>query len=320
MNAYEYATPSTLEEATGLLGSSWGETEVLAGGTDLVTCLKQGLTSPKRVVSLKNIEGLSGIENTGDKLVIGAMTTVLALSRNGDVRKHFPALATAANEIGAAQMMAIGTVGGDLCQRPRCWYFRNGHGLFATENGQDLVPAGDNRYHAIFGNSGKAKFVSASSFGPALIALGASMEAVGPGGKSRTIAAADFFNTPGSESDRETTLKPNEILTKIHVPLNGLKNATYEVRHRAGLDWPLVTASVAWNDSYANVVLGHVAPVPWQSATAADAMATATEDLESADRIAAAAAEGATPLSGNGYKVHLVKTAVRRALIAAAGV
>ncbi len=314
MNAYEYATPDTLEEATSLLGTAWGETEVLAGGTDLVTSLKQNIVSPKRVVSLKNVDGLKGIENTGDALVIGAMTTVLELSRNKDAREHFPALVTAANEIGAVQMMSQGTVGGDLCQRPRCWYFRNGHNIF----GDDLVAEGENRYHAIFGNSGSAKFVSASSFGPALIALGANIEITGPKGATRTVAAADFFHTPANENERETVLKPNEILTKISVPLSGMKNGTYEVRHRAGLDWPLVTASVAWNDQGGRVVLGHVAPTPWVSEAAATAMASASEDMAGAEAISKAAASGATPLSDNGYKIHLVKTAVKRALIAAA--
>ena len=213
MNAFEYAAPRNLKDATELLAGKWGETEILAGGTDLVTCLKQGLTAPKRVVSLKNVAELKGIKSEGGELRIGATTTLAELVANKTVVEHFPSLMAAAKGIGSTQMLSVGTVGGDLCQRPRCWYFRNGLGLLAQKDGASLVPDGENRYHAIFGNDGAAKFVSASSLGPALIALGASITVAGPGGKTRKIPAADFFQTPKTENDRETALKPNEVVS-----------------------------------------------------------------------------------------------------------
>ena len=246
-----------------------------------------------RVVSLKAVKGLKGIETGKGALTIGAMTTMGELAGNAGVQKHFPSLATAAKNIASPQLLSTGTVGGDLCQRPRCWYYRNGYGLLAQQDGKSLVTAGDNRYHAIFGNAGKAKFVSASSLGPPLIALGATIKT-----SSREIAADKFFQTPKSENERETVLKPNEIITAISVPLSGAENATYEIRHRQGLDWPYVTASVAKTNGGTKVVLGHVAPTPW---------IVAGND----------AAQGAKPLSGNGYKVKMVKTAVKRALAAA---
>jgi len=324
MKSFEYAAPRNLKDATALLAAKWGETEILAGGTDLVTCLKQGLTAPNRVVSLKNVAELKGIKSEGGELRIGAMTTLAELIANKTVAENFPALVTAVKGIGATQMLAVGTVGGDLCQRPRCWYYRNGLGLLAQKDGTSLVAEGDNRYHAIFGNDGAAKFVSASSLGPALIALGASITVAGPGGKTRKIPAAEFFQAPKSENDRETALKPNEILSEISIPLKGLKNATYEVRHRHGLDWPYVTATVAFqlkggSASDARVVLGHVAPVPWAAATAAKAL-TGKVDGSLAATCGAAAASGAKPLSGNAYKGQLVKAAVARAVLAAAGV
>ena len=292
MKSFEYATPRTVDEAVEQLADQWGETEVLAGGTDLVTCLKQGLTTPARVVSLKAIKGLKGISSTKGVLTIGAMTTMGELANNADVQKHFPALATAAKNIASPQLLSTGTVGGDLCQRPRCWYYRNGYGLLAQKDGKSLVTGGDNRYHAIFDNAGKAKFVSASSLGPPLIALGATIKT-----SAREIAADNFFQTPKSENERETVLNPNEIITAISVPLSGAENATYEIRHRQGLDWPYVTASVAKTNAGTKVVLGHVAPTPWVVA-------------------GNAAAQGAQPLSGNAYKVKMVKTAVKRALAA----
>lgn len=324
MKPFEYAAPRNLKDATELLGAKWGETEILAGGTDLVTCLKQGLTTPSRIVSLRNVAELKGIKSEGGELRIGATTTLAELIANKTVEENFPALVTAAKAIGAAQILAVATVGGDLCQRPRCWYYRNGLGLLAQKDGASLVTDGENRYHAIFGNDGAAKFVSASSVGPAFIALGASITVAGPGGKTHKIPAAEFFQTPKSENDRETALKPNEILSEISIPLKGLKNATYEVRHRHGLDWPYVTATIAFQlkagaASDAKVVLGHVAPTPWASSAAAKAL-SGKVDAALAAKCGAAAASGAKPLSGNGYKVQLVKAAVKRAVLAAAGV
>ena len=173
MKSFEYAAPKTLKEAAELLGDKWGETEILAGGTDLVTSLKQNITEPKRVVSLRNIAELKGVEIEQKGVRIGAMTTLAELAGNKNIKEHFPSLVTAANGVGSPQLLSVGTVGGDLCQRPRCWYFRNGFGLFAQHEGVSLAREGENRYHAIFANEGPALFVSPSSFGPAFIALGA---------------------------------------------------------------------------------------------------------------------------------------------------
>jgi len=323
MNAFEYANPTSVEDAVSLLADTWGETEVLAGGTDLITSLKQGLTTPRLVVSLSSVKGLGGITKKGDALQIGATTTLTELVANADVQKHFPALVTAANNIGSTQMLNRGTVGGDLLQRPRCWYFRNGFGLLGTYNGEPVIPSGDNRYHAIFGNSGAAKFVNASSLAPGLIALGATVSVQGPGG-AREIEVSDFYSTPKDENDREYTLKSNEVLTGVSIPMQGLRNGTYEVRQRQGLDWPMVAASVAFKSgsggtvSDARVVLGHVAPVPWYCEKASKELSGSSGTNDGAlDAVAAAAVEGATPLSRNGYKVQQAKVAVRRAIAAA---
>ena len=323
MNAFEYANPTSVDDAVSLLADSWGETEVLAGGTDLVTSLKQGLTSPRLVVSLSKVKGLSGIKKTGGGLQIGATTTLSELVANSDAQEHFPALVTAANNIGSTQVLNMGTVGGDLLQRPRCWYFRNGFGLFGTDDGKALVPTGDNRYHAIFGNSGAAKFVNASSLAPGLIALGATLWVVGAGGK-REIKASEFYSTPKRENDREYTLKPNEVLTAISIPMQGLRNGTYEVRQRQGLDWPMVAASVAFKygggtASDAKIVLGHVAPVPWYSEKASKELSGKRPNAAVLNAVSVAAVANAKPLSRNGYKVQQAKVAVRRAITAALG-
>jgi xanthine dehydrogenase YagS FAD-binding subunit len=321
MKSFEYSAPASVRDATALLAATWGKTEVLAGGTDLVTCLKQHLTAPERVVSLKNIAALKGVQASGDALRIGAMTTLAELASHDAIKKSFPSLVTAAEGVGSAQIMSVGTVGGDLCQRPRCWYFRNGFGLLGKDANSSRVRDGENRYHAIFGND-TALFVSPSSLGPSLVALGASITAEGPDGQSRSIPAAEFFRTPQSETERETALKPNEILTSIQIPLAGLKNAVYEVRHRHGLDWPYVTAAVAFGGQGgagdSRVVLGHVAPVPWVAKKAGELLNNSAIDDTAAARCGDAAAAGAQPLSQNGYKVQLVKVAVKRAVLAAA--
>jgi xanthine dehydrogenase YagS FAD-binding subunit len=322
MKSFEYAAPKNLKDAVAQLSDTWGRAEILAGGTDLVTSLKQRITQPERVVSLKNLKELKGIKSKRGGLAIGSMTTLGDLAENKDVRKNFPSLITAVEGIGSPQILAAGTVGGDLCQRPRCWYYRNGYGLFGRRGDASLVRDGDNRYHAIFGNEGPALFVSPSSLGPALVALGAEMTLAGLGAKPRTVSAAEFFRTPKSETERETALKPNEILTEIFLPDKGLRNATYEVRHRHGFDWPYVTASVAFAlkggaVSDARVVLGHVAPVPWLAADAGGALNNSAVSESAAIKCGEAAAQGAKPLGGNAYKVQMVKTAVKRAVLAA---
>ena len=220
-------------------------------------------------------------------------------------------------------MLFRSTVGGDLCQRPRCWYYRQGFGLLAMKDGKSLVADGDNRYHAIFG-AGNAHFVSASSFGPALIALGAKIKLECAAG-AREVDAAQFFRAPKSDSEREIDLKPNEILTEILLPATSAKNATYEVRQKDALDWPLATASVALTMSgntvsKAMIVLGHAGPTPVAATSAAAWLAGKSITADTAAAAAAEAVKAAKPLSGNAYKVTLAKTAVKRALLRAAGI
>jgi len=323
MQPFEYASPSTLHDALALLGSQWGETDILAGGTDQISLMKDFLHTPKRVVNIKGIKELGGIHRSAQGLHIGATVTFDELATNKEVHAEYPSLVSAVLGITSPQIRNMGTVGGDLCQRPRCWYFRRGYGLLAMQDGKSLVPNGDNRYHAIFG-AGPAYFVSPSSLGPALIALGAKVTLTSPSGK-RTIGVDKFFVSPQNESAREIALLPNEILTEIQVPpAHGVKNATYEVRQKEALDWPLATASVALQMSgssvgQAHIVLGHVAPTPWVATKAEQALAGKQLSEDVIAQVAEAAVSGAQPLNDNGYKVQLARVAVKRALLEAAG-
>jgi xanthine dehydrogenase YagS FAD-binding subunit len=321
MNNFEYASPTSVKEAIGLLGSKWGETEVLAGGTDLLSLMKDYVSTPKRVVNIKTIPGLNQIKAADKEVTIGALVTLEELIDNKDVAKSLPSLVQAAEGVSSPQIRAMGTVGGDLCQRPRCWYYRAGFGLLARgPDGEPLVPRGDNRYHAIFGG-GPAYFVNPSSLAPALIALGASVVLAGPKGE-RTVKVADFFVAPNNGDERESVLAPNEILTQIKIPSGGLTNVTYEVRQKEALDWPLAAASVALKldgkkVSSAAVVLGQVGPTPVRATGAENALKGKTISEATAEAAGKAAAQGAKPLSGNAYKVKLVETAVKRALLQA---
>ncbi len=324
MQAFEYVSPTSIEDAVRSLGNTWGEIEVLAGGTDLLSFMKDYVSTPKRVVSLKQIKELRGIEfKEGEGLRLGAMATFDELLESPAVRQVYPALVQAAEGVSSPQIRSMGTVGGDLCQRPRCWYFRLGYGLLARQNGKALVPDGENRYHAILGNSGPAYFVNASSLAPILIALGANVRIQGPKA-SRELGLERFYATPTSDDQREYALKSNEILIEISVPEpRGAKMAVYEVRQKEALDWPLAAAAVVLRMDgrtvkSARVVLGHVAPVPWPSREAEQALAGKTVSEQVAAQAGHAAVRKATPLSKNGYKVRLSRVAVKRAILRAA--
>ena len=166
MQRFEYASPASLHEALALLGSEWGQTEVLAGGTDQISLMKEHLHAPKRVVNIKGIKELGGIHHSSQGLRLGATVTFDEIASNQALHAEYPSLVSAVMGVTSPQIRNMGTVGGDLCQRPRCWYFRRGFGLLGVQNGKSLVVNGDNRYHAIFGG-GPAYFVSASKIGRA---------------------------------------------------------------------------------------------------------------------------------------------------------
>jgi xanthine dehydrogenase YagS FAD-binding subunit len=325
METFAYAHPATKQEALAMLGGSWDDAAVLAGGTDLISLMKEHLVVPKRVISIRGIKEWGGISQSPAGIRIGALVTFEELRENALVRQNYPSLTNAAEGINSPQMRNMGTVGGDLCQRPRCWYFRNGFGLLARDaKGNSLVPNGENRYHAIFGNGGPAYFVSPSSLGPVFIALGARIHLAGPGGE-RDVNSADFFTIPKSDSERENILKPNEVVTEIVIPAAsaGMRSHTYEVRQRTLFDWPLATASVAFKlDSgtvrSARIVLGHVAPIPWSADAAAKGLIGKQINEQTAAAAGDAAVSGAHPLSQNAYKVQLARVSVKRALLAAA--
>ena len=325
MNRFEYASPTSLKQALGLLSKSWGDAELLAGGTDLLGRMKDYVSSPKRVVNIKDLPGMHAISRENGGLRIGALVTLDRIADASDLRQNYPALAQAVIEAASPQIRNMATIGGNLCQRPRCWYYRNGMGLLPkSADGKSLVVDGDNRYHAILGNDGPAYFVSPSTIAPMLIAYNARLLISGPDG-SREVALEKLYRIPQSEDEREHDLQPNEIVTHVLIPpAKGVRAANYEVRQKTAFDWPLAVASVVLQMSgnkvqSARIVMGAVAPVPWISAEAAQEITGKSIDDQSAGAAGSAAVAKARALSQNGYKVKLASVAVKRALLAAVG-
>lgn len=324
MQPFEYLSPNNRTQAISLLGAAWGKTEILAGGTDLLALMKDDVVAPKRLINIKDIKDLEGISSNAQGLRIGALTTLGDLADDETVRKNYPALADAVLEAASPQIRNLATLGGNLCQRPRCWYFRNGLGLLPKdESGKELVAEGENRYHAILGNEGPAKFVSPSTIVPILIAYGAKIRLEGPKGK-RELPLEKFYVVPKSEGEREHDLRPNEIVTEVTVPAaSDVKAAHYEIRQKEVFDWPLAVAGIALrmrgsNVESARVVLGYVAPVPWPSPEAERVLAGNPVSKDTAQKAAEAALANAKPLSHNAYKVKLARVAVARAIMKAA--
>jgi xanthine dehydrogenase YagS FAD-binding subunit len=325
MQPFDYVSPTSRAQALSLLGARWGNTEILAGGTDLLALMKDDVVTPKRLVNIKEIKDLQGLSFDSQGLRMGALSRLGELSENSNITKNYPALAEALFEAASPQIRNVATLGGNLCQRPRCWYFRSGLGLLPKdESGKDLVTQGENRYHAILGNDGPAKFVSPSTIVPILIAYGAKIRLEGPKGK-RELSLEKFYVIPKTEKDREHDLQPNEMVTEIVMPpAEGVKAAHYEVRQKEAFDWPLAVAAVALrmngqNVQTARVVMGHIAPVPWPSPEAEQALTGQAINESTAEKTADAAVRNAKPLSHNAYKVQLARVAVKRAILKAAG-
>ena len=314
-NAMTFA-PDAMEQNDGAV--------VKANGIDLLDLLKEGLLRPSKIVSLTEVPGLDRIdEETDGALRIGPMVTLASLADNAPVRQRYPALAEALRGAASPQIRAVATVGGNLLQRPRCWYFRSqAFRCLRKGGGHCFAIAGENQYHAIFNNTPCA-IVHPSTAATVLVALDATIELTGPNGAARRILLEDFFVPPDRDLQRENDLQPQEILTAIRLPKPpaGLRMAHIKQGERISFDWPLAEVAVALDFDAAGlcrraaIVLGAAAPVPHR-ATAAEAALTGKRIDDNAAREAARAAlAGATPLSKNGYKLPLFETLVRRAIL-----
>jgi len=335
MKSFEWVNPSTIAEAVRMLNTASLGQDIdeaprpIAGGQDLITTMKDYTTRPTRVVNLKSVRGLDRITiDAKGNLDIGALVTLTQIEEHGGVRKNFPGLAEAARSVATPQIRNLGTIGGNLCQRPRCWYFRLEEVVCLKKGGSQCYAAtGENKYHAIFGG-GPSFIVHPSDLAPMLVALGARVAITGSSGK-QVIPLDKFFTLP-AEGDvrRENVLKNDDIITEIQVPASPVaERSTYlKFKERESLDFALssVAAAVELESNKtvreARIVLGGVAPIPWRVAEAEKFLVGKTLTQEVLAQAAKVALRNAQPLEKNAYKVPLTETLVRRALAKAGGI
>jgi xanthine dehydrogenase YagS FAD-binding subunit len=323
VKSFAYVKAAGEKQVVAALAAPGGRALPLAGGMDLLGLMKDYVAQPDRLVSVKDLDATI-TKGPGGGLRIGCAVTLSDLAANADARRMYPALTEAAAEVGTPQIRNAGTVGGNLNQRPRCWYYRNEEFNCLKKGGSRCFAVdGENQYHAIFGG-GPCHIVHPSSLAVPAIALDARFRIVGPTGE-REVAAADYYQMPDKNLLGETVLGPAEILTHVILPAPGqTRNATYEVRFKQSHDWPLAMASVALslqgqNVRGARIVMGAVAPVPWRSTPAETALTGKRLTEQVAMEAADAAVATAKPMSGNAYKVQIARTAVKRAIMKAGG-
>lgn len=326
MKRFAVVAPADLASAARMLAEP--NRSALAGGVDLLDLLKQELAAPAELVNLKALGGLDRIESVpGGALRIGPLVTLNQLAASPAIRERHAALADSTAQAATPQVRNLATVGGNLAQRPRCWYFRNPDIVCLKKGGTKCYAvAGLNRYHAILGG-GPSFIVHPSNLAPALIAYDAAIALRGPDGE-RKISVGDFFTLPKVDPRRENVLKPGEIIAAIEVPAPppGARAAYLEAREKQSFDWPLAAAVAilasnrAGEVAYARIVMGAVAPIPWRAPSAEKVLLGAKLDRALADRAAQAALAGAAPLAHNAYKIPIARAMVRRAILRAGGI
>ncbi|UCF21363.1 MAG: xanthine dehydrogenase family protein subunit M [Gemmatimonadota bacterium] len=319
---FTYERPGSVDEALEH-GSSEGAV-LHAGGTDLLGCLRDGVFSAKKVVSLSGLEELRGISPTRDGgLRVGALTTLTGVASDPTIAERYTVLAQAAASAASPQLRNQGTIGGNICQRPRCWYFRGDWHCLRKGGDTCYAIAGENHFHCIFGGSG-CYIVHPSDTAPALQALGASVRIASRSG-SRTVPIESFFLLPADDIQRENLLEPGELVTEVLLPpvASGTRSVYRKVRDRGAWDFALAGLAAVVTmpgDSVetASLVLSGVAPKPWRAAEAEGALTGARLDAETIARVVAASVAGALPLEHNGYKVALVRGLMEETLRALA--
>jgi xanthine dehydrogenase YagS FAD-binding subunit len=323
LKAFAYVNASNEREALAGLDAQRGRVLPIAGGMDLLGLMKNYIAQPDRLVNVKSLDATIQASATAG-VRIGAAVKLIELIEHPGIAKNYPALVTAAEEVGTPQIRNAGTVGGNIMQRPRCWYFRNEEFHCLKKGGaRCFAVEGENQYHAIFGG-GPCHIVHPSSLAVPFIAYGAKFRVASPGGE-REVDAGEFFELPADNLYGETVLKANELLTHVILPAtSNVKAATYEVRFKQSHDWPLAMASAVLTVDgnrvkTARVVMGAVAPIPWRAQAAEQALAGKTITEAVATEAANAAVAGATPMTQNSYKVQVARTAVKRAIMRAAG-
>jgi xanthine dehydrogenase YagS FAD-binding subunit len=289
------------------------------GGSDLLQMVKERIVEPDVLVNLRTIKGNDQVVAVNGGINIGGQITLDSLSQNATIKRDYTVLAEAAASVATPQIRNFGTLAGNVCQRPWCWYYRNGFHCYKAGGNQCFSITGENQFHAIFGG-GPSFIVHPSDTAPALVALGASFHITGPSSE-RTLSAADFFVLPKQNATRENALRDDEILESIHLPAPkpGTRSSYHKVMDREAWTHAVVSAAVVLEIEKdvcreARIVLGGVAPIPWRVQQAERMLAGQRVTDELAHKAAETALAGANPMAKNAYKVPLTKTIVQRTL------
>ena len=311
----EYKRPTNTQTAVGLLTGA--NSQALGGGTDLLVAMREGLVRPERIVDLRGLPGSEAMTWGADgSLRIGAATSIAAIASDARARDRFPALAMACESVGSPALRNMGTIGGNLCQRPRCWYFRSGIPCLKSNGADCPAREGENTHHVIFAG-GPCYAVHPSDAAVALTALEAVVHIEGPQG-ARSVPIAGFFVLPDPDPRRETVLEPGEFLSAIDVPAesSGGRQRYTKVLQRAAWDFALASIAVVRRvDGSVRMVLGGVAPVPWRvNPSVEEDVASGTLNDDDFEVLAERALYDAKPLSGNGYKISLSKALLREGM------
>jgi len=320
MPNFTYIKVKSLKEAIGQLSSTGAR--IHAGGTDLLGCLRDDIFGAEKLVSIAQIKGLCGISQASDGgLRIGALTTITEIENHKTLRERYAALAQAASEVGSPQLRNQGTIGGNLCQKPRCWYYRGEFQCLRKGGDTCYAYQGENQFHCIFGGN-MCYIVHPSDTAPALVAFEAMIRVSGPSG-TRLVPVARFHVPPGDNVQKETILKSNEIITEILLPpaAKGLQSSYRKVRARRSWDFALASIALALQFdgdkvAKARVVFGGAAPVPWRSKEVEEVITGRRLDAETVTQAAAAAVKNAHPLKHNGYKISLFRGMIEEELTA----
>jgi xanthine dehydrogenase YagS FAD-binding subunit len=324
MRSFANANPKSVPQALTFIRDARAAGRAVAvagGGSDMLGMIKERLVSPDVLVRLKTIDGLDQVKAEKGGVTIGGQTTLDAVSRHESLRRQYTVLAEAAADVATPQIRNVATLAGNVCQRPWCWYYRNGFKCFKAGGNTCYSANGENAFHAIFGG-GPSYIVHPSDTAPALVALDATFTIAGAAGR-RTIKAADFFTLPSANAARENVLAEGEILESIALPAAraGVRSTYHKIMDREAWTHAVVSAAVVLDMDKdvcrsARIVLGGVAPIPWRAEAAESLLTGATADDATIVAAAGAALTGATPLARNGYKLPLARALVRRALAA----
>lgn len=319
LSNFTYVKATSLKEAKKQLASD--NARIYAGGTDLLGCLRDHVFSAEKIVSIGKIKELQGIRETAEGLRIGALTTITEVAGNPIIQKRYAVLAQAAASVASPQLRNQGTLGGNICQKPRCWYYRGE--FLCLRKGGDLCYAagGENQFHCILSGD-RCYIVHPSDIASALVALQAKVSISGPKG-NRTVSIENFHVPPSIDVDKETILANNEIVTEFFVPSTpaGFKSSYRKVRARQSWDFAIAGVALALQFSgdrirQARVVLSAAAPIPWRSREVEEIITDKQLNLDTVAKAVNVVMKNAQPLEKNGYKIPLFKGILEEELLA----